>query len=692
MTANYRGNPNHVRLGINDTPLSSAIEKGDFKTAEKLIDENVSPSYLDEGPFQKTPLTLVLSSHAELRKFPRHLRLAKLLVERGANPNLRIPGVEWMAASRSPMEYVLSLTLYGHSVDPLFTIGLHDETELTLVQLKEQLMELLDVFLACGGNPNVITSMCSSTLYHVILAHSNPNIELVMKLCEAGGDLNQPNAHGTTPLMELITSSDDDVAMDILYNILKKKPDISSLQAQNCANETALWRSMFAGSPIVATELLHQGASHAPRAIIGTTKLFTEVGAVTGVSAMLAPLLQDSLPYVRHGSVYLMSKLEFSRNVYSFHVHLLDKVFSCAISPVVDNTAVSECFPQVVLDEIETIIHEETHFSFDSLQLSAIRPQDVMILMFGKLSAGLQQLCVRQIIDHIFFTTDLCKSMELIAKLKGKKLIVQKEKKIPENWDENEKKDSDEAGSSENIVVEDVENITQWDVVMEFDKTAMIKLVQELLNLPPSLISRFEIEATRLQLGAILHNFETVDCVRGCDGQSDESFSEPFAEDEYDDDDDDDIDDDESSWFVRFITTDDDDFKSPDTEGESGEDDSSFDSSDDYDDDIENDNVDLLFIDENLDVTNDMRLDVESIADEGIMKDAELFTLPSVSGGDGFEKGVAVAEDNSSGSGECVPESIQRDKYEALSDDPSCDDAVSLEDVSHPANSMNTEN
>ncbi|XP_021919173.1 uncharacterized protein LOC110829602 isoform X1 [Zootermopsis nevadensis] len=661
MAANYRRNPNYEQLGIHDTPLTYAIEKGDFKAAEKLIEENVSPSYLDEGPFQRTPLALVLSSHPELRKFPRHLRLAKLLVERGANPNLRMPEAERRGSSVSPMEYVLSLYEhadilyrneidvikgYGIFVDPLFTIGLHDETELTLVQLKEQLIELLDVLLACGGNPNIITSMSCSTVYHFVLAHPDPNIELVMKLCEAGGDLNQANLHRTTPLMDLIMSSPADLAMDVLYNIWKKKPDISSLQYKNCANETALWRSMFAGSPTVATELLHRGASPAPRAKIAAAnsfrcsdlvnRQFAEERAVSAVSAMLAPLLQDSSPYLRHRSVCLFHNFEFSRNLYPFHVQLLDKVFSCAISPVVDNTAVSQCFPQVVLDEIEKFIHEETHFSFDSLQLSAIRPQDVMILMFGKLSAGLQQLCVRKIIDHIFFTTDIRKSMELIAKLKGQKLIVQKEKKIPENRNENEKKDSDEAGSSVNIVVEDVEHISQWDVVMEFNKTAMINLVQEQLNLPPSLISRFEIEATRLQLGATLNNFRTV----GCDDHSDESISDPFADDDYDDDCD--------------------------------------------CDDFENDNVDLISVDENFDVTSDMNMDVEIMTDQDTIRDAELFTLPSVSGWDGLEKGVAVAEDNSSGSGECVPESIQRD--------PSFDGAVSMEDVSHSANSMNTDN
>jgi hypothetical protein len=49
MAANGHANPNHVQIGINDTPLTSAIEKGDFKTAERLIEENEEPSYLNEG-------------------------------------------------------------------------------------------------------------------------------------------------------------------------------------------------------------------------------------------------------------------------------------------------------------------------------------------------------------------------------------------------------------------------------------------------------------------------------------------------------------------------------------------------------------------------------------------------------------------------------------------------------------------
>jgi hypothetical protein len=77
------------------------------------------------------------------------------------------------------------------------------------------------------------------------------------------------------------------------------------------------------------------------------------------------------------------SKFDFNEAPYPFDVHLLNKVFSCAISSVVDNTAVSKFFPQSVLVEIGKIIRGEKQFPFDSLS-SAIEPQDMVILVFGK--------------------------------------------------------------------------------------------------------------------------------------------------------------------------------------------------------------------------------------------------------------------------------------------------------------------
>jgi len=72
-------------------------------------------SFIFTGPYEKIPLALVLSSEPEFRDFPRHLHLAKLLVEGGANPNIRIPQAEWQGASPSPMEHIW--TLYDLAID-----------------------------------------------------------------------------------------------------------------------------------------------------------------------------------------------------------------------------------------------------------------------------------------------------------------------------------------------------------------------------------------------------------------------------------------------------------------------------------------------------------------------------------------------------------------------------------------------
>ena len=39
----------HVEFGFNDTPLTRALECGNYKVAEKLIQETTNPSSLDEG-------------------------------------------------------------------------------------------------------------------------------------------------------------------------------------------------------------------------------------------------------------------------------------------------------------------------------------------------------------------------------------------------------------------------------------------------------------------------------------------------------------------------------------------------------------------------------------------------------------------------------------------------------------------
>ena len=288
----------------------------------------------------------------------------------------------------------------------------------------------------------------------------------------------------------------------------------------------------------------------------------------------------------------------------------------------------------------------------------------------------------------------LGKSLELIANLKGKKVIIQKEKKQSENWDEKEEEKGSEVSEvhfTDDIVVEDMDNITQWDVVMELNKMTIHKLVYELLNLPSSLTTRFEIECSRLQLGACLYNFKSIDdCIHGCDVQSDVS-TEPLAEDEYDDNDND-----ETSWFSGFMSSNDDadDYFYSSSELETDEDESSDDDDDDDDDDSDNnsDNNDdhcksevdvpnTLEIDRDFDSTNVVGMDVESTLDgdnQGIqIADSDEYTLPSIFVGD-------VSGSSTTSSGECVPVNIHRDKYEAFGNDP-CYDSVSSSENSADA-------
>jgi len=288
----------------------------------------------------------------------------------------------------------------------------------------------------------------------------------------------------------------------------------------------------------------------------------------------------------------------------------------------------------------------------------------------------------------------LGKSLELIAKLKGKKLIAHKEKEQSENWDENKEEKVNEVSEvqiSDDIVVKDMDNITQWEVVMELNKLTICKLVNELLNLPPSLTLRFEIECSRLQLGASLYNFKSIDdCVHACDDQSDEGSSEPITDDEYDDDDDD-----EASWFSGFRSSTDyaDDCFYSSTELETDEDNSSDDDDDDDDDDSDDDNnddyckseddmPDTLKIGMDSHSTNVVGMDVESILvgdHQGIQNadSDELYTLPSIFAGD-------VSGGSATSSGECVPVNVHRNKYEAFGNDP-CYDTVSSSENSADA-------
>ena len=106
-----------VRIGLNETALTRAMAAGRFEQAEEIILErgggqaaNADPDYLNDGALAATPLMLALTGRSGSYQ-PRHLRLARLLVDRGASVNLRIPNHDLETASESPLELLTTFYL-----------------------------------------------------------------------------------------------------------------------------------------------------------------------------------------------------------------------------------------------------------------------------------------------------------------------------------------------------------------------------------------------------------------------------------------------------------------------------------------------------------------------------------------------------------------------------------------------------
>ncbi len=104
--------PAAARIGLNETPLTRAMASGQFALAEELVQVAVDPEYLNDGAHAATPMTLALRGRsASYSGQPRNLKLAKLLAEKGANVNLRIPNHDLETASESPLELLTTFYL-----------------------------------------------------------------------------------------------------------------------------------------------------------------------------------------------------------------------------------------------------------------------------------------------------------------------------------------------------------------------------------------------------------------------------------------------------------------------------------------------------------------------------------------------------------------------------------------------------
>ena len=90
-------------------------------TNQKPVLTNLNPA------LSATPLNIVLTGRSSFFHQSRNLKLAFLLMQKGANPNLRIPNHDLESASESPLEMLLRYYQVLTNQQPaIFTLTNHN--------------------------------------------------------------------------------------------------------------------------------------------------------------------------------------------------------------------------------------------------------------------------------------------------------------------------------------------------------------------------------------------------------------------------------------------------------------------------------------------------------------------------------------------------------------------------------------
>ncbi|XP_068217455.1 uncharacterized protein [Palaemon carinicauda] len=518
------------QIGINETPLTIAISNGDYQMAEDIIEANSDLAFLNDGLYENVPLHMVLTNNYN-RCLKRNLKLAKILVLKGANPNLRIPFVDFDRISPSPFEELVvcyealryfvngkydalsdEIAMYVGEDDILMvfvndTIDLDGNscmpTMLDCEKLIKQTSELIDIFLENGGDPNVITTFRHKTLFHWIVEHDLDLGKRFLKTCRV--NINLRDAHGNSPLMDAILSNDAEDVL-CLYETMCEMVESVDVNSHNCIGETALFRSCLVGAVELALKLCDKGAkidsaicvsqfpvSYPPECGYCANFLLYLLWCLP--SPLLAPLLIDSTVRMRYVRV---SSYESCDSNSAPHKHLTDKIIMSSISPLIDyfylkcqSVDCDTMFATTLLDQLLSLLE---YSSFNHLRDGRIQSLDLVSLMFGQLSAGLQQLCIRTIFDHVIMVSQIPK--------KSWPLV-----------------------NSQDFCLKKCER-----ALMESHTSELV----EMLQLPLSFKIFFEIEAAKYQVCRIIMGYQCLECQQAC-SESDLSLNdEEFSTDSSD--------------------------------------------------------------------------------------------------------------------------------------------------------------
>lgn len=517
--------PFQGQFGVHETSLTTVIGYGEFKAAEQIIESTNDPTFLNDGRYENIPLHMVLTNN-HYNDRCRNLKLARLLVQKGASPNLRIPYGDMSESSPSPFEELVvyyevlkayaagefdalseELEMYFENEEAKVafltnTVDLDNTKCLPNIEdirkLIEQTSELIDIFLYYGSDPSVLTTFAHKSLFHWVVEHED--VALAKRFLDTSRvNLNLTDVHGSSPLMDAILRNKPENAL-VLYETMCETTETVELNCVDCCGETALFRAVFAGATELANRLCKDGAKLTTSVCLSQVPISTceeprpHEGLLFSIltsdpnpmaTPLLAPLLADSPVRMRYDQV---STNECIAKVGQPHKNLADKIILAGVSPLID----MGCFNnQTVALEMMELLNQT---DFQSLQSADINPTDLLTLMFGQVSTGLRQLCVRSIFDR-------CSTFSQVT---DKSWL----KAVPHVF------------------------CLPWccDRGITPDK---IKVLMERLGLPPSLKIFFDIDAAKYQLCSLIMSHVSMECDQACSGSDDDSIFDDEDDESY---------------------------------------------------------------------------------------------------------------------------------------------------------------
>ncbi|XXH01020.1 hypothetical protein Hte_007371 [Hypoxylon texense] len=260
-----------------DTPslreaLLSAVESGNHKLVEQLLDRGVSP---DRGPDAHVLNQAILRHDAEI---------VRILLLFGADPNA--PDNHnmtplYLAVEESFRDAVTMLVKYG--ADPNLSAGPDSETPFAISVVQDK-FDLARIILTYGGDINHVMANGDTALMAAIIKKRTKKI--IDMLLEYGSDANVKNREGHTPLFEAIQSNRIEIVTSLLdhgANPNLPGPKHMVLSNSEIRSPNTLWPA--AGLHRILELLLARGAD--PKKAPGIMELATSINHIESVRVLL---------------------------------------------------------------------------------------------------------------------------------------------------------------------------------------------------------------------------------------------------------------------------------------------------------------------------------------------------------------------------------------------------------------------